>query len=93
MPIYEYECDTCGSFSGERPMALAGLPARCPRCARKAPRVLSATAIGGGRGRRAARLEPSLVVKDRPEPKRTPKADPLRAPRREHGGRPWMLGH
>jgi len=91
MPIYEYECRACGSFSDARPMAACAQPAPCPRCARPAARVLSATAIGGG-GARRPRAEPSLVVKERRPPK-VSKTDPLRRPRHDHGGRPWMLGH
>ena len=94
MPIYEYECRTCGPFSDSRPMVEAGLPAPCPQCARKAPRVLSATAIGrGGRARRPRARAPSLVVREQREPKKPSNADPLRSPRRDHGARPWMLGH
>ena len=92
MPIYEYECRACGTFSDARPMAASALPASCPHCARKAPRVLSATAIGRG-GRRRRTAEPKLVTKKEREPKKKPKTDPLRAPRHDHGARPWMIGH
>lgn len=93
MPVYEYECRLCGPFSDARPMAASALPLPCPRCSRAAPRVLSPPAIGrGGRGRRPRALAPSLVVKESPPAERS-KTDPLRAPRRRHGGRPWMLGH
>jgi len=93
MPVYEYECRACGPFSDARPMASCALPAPCPRCAGDAPRVLSATAIGGGRGRRRRSAEPELKVKKHAEPKKPSKTDPLRAPRHDHGGRPWMIGH
>ena len=92
MPIYEYDCRACGPFSDARPMAASALPAPCPRCARQSPRVLSATAIGHGARTRRPRAEPSLVVKERRPPK-VSKVDPLRRPRPDRGGRPWMLGH
>jgi len=86
MPIYEYECGSCGPFAEARPMAASALPSPCPRCAAPAPRVLSATTsigtrAGAGKGtgaaggrarrRRGGAVEPSVVtVSDRREPVR-----------------------
>ena len=39
MPVYDYECDSCGPFTTMRPMAQCEAPARCPRCGGKAPRA------------------------------------------------------
>jgi putative FmdB family regulatory protein len=104
MPIYEYECRSCGPFSEARPMAVSALPSVCPLCTAQAQRVLSATAIaigrgGGGRRRRGGSAEPAVVtVKDRRKApnleKKKSRIDPLRAPRRSReAGRPWMVGH
>jgi putative FmdB family regulatory protein len=99
MPIYEYECRTCGPFSEARPMAVSALPSVCPLCTGQAMRVLSATAIAIGRGgggcRRGGSAEPSVVtVKDRREAPKKNRIDPLRAPRRpREAARPWMVGH
>jgi putative FmdB family regulatory protein len=94
MPIYEYECRTCGGFTESRPMAASALPSTCPRCSLIAPRVLSATALGRtSRARRRGRPEPKLVTTTNREP-RTPKERPLvREAQRPHAGRPWMMGH
>ncbi|THD49661.1 MAG: zinc ribbon domain-containing protein [Bradyrhizobium sp.] len=40
MPVYEYECGTCGPFIEMRPMAEYADPQDCPLCARAAPRVI-----------------------------------------------------
>ena len=41
MPIYEYWCQGCAYwFEARRPMASAGEPAPCPRCAEPAPRQM-----------------------------------------------------
>ena len=100
MPIYEYECLTCGPFSEARPMAVSALPSVCPRCAAEARRVLSAPAVAmsrGGRGsrRRGGSAEPSVVtVTDRREARKKDRGDPLRVPRRpRESARPWMVGH
>jgi putative FmdB family regulatory protein len=40
MPVYEYLCERCGSFTQMRPMAESALPSECPDCATMAPRVI-----------------------------------------------------
>ncbi len=40
MPVYEYLCERCGSFTQMRPMAESALPSECPGCAAIAPRVI-----------------------------------------------------
>lgn len=40
MPIYEYDCLSCGSFAAVRPMSEARLPQPCPECGEAAPRVI-----------------------------------------------------
>jgi putative FmdB family regulatory protein len=40
MPVYEYLCDDCGSFTQMRPMAECDLPSDCEHCGREAPRVI-----------------------------------------------------
>jgi putative FmdB family regulatory protein len=39
MPVYDYECESCGPFTFMRPMAQCDRPARCPGCGSKAPRA------------------------------------------------------
>ncbi len=39
MPVYDYECESCGPFTFMRPMAQCDRPARCPHCGGKAPRA------------------------------------------------------
>ncbi|SMF89190.1 putative regulatory protein, FmdB family [Azospirillum oryzae] len=40
MPMYDYECPTCGDFTEMRPMAESSLPQPCPWCEMPAPRVI-----------------------------------------------------
>ncbi len=89
MPLYEYECDACGPFTAWRRMSESSLGVPCESCGLSAPRVLSATSLLGGRGRRRGVPEPRLVERkgDRPAPA-------SHACGSGHGGdRPWMLGH
>ena len=39
MPVYDYQCEACGSFSEMRPMAECEQPSECPQCGHDAPRV------------------------------------------------------
>ncbi len=40
MPVYEYECETCGCFDDVRTVAERDTPATCPECEGLAARVL-----------------------------------------------------
>jgi len=42
MPIYDYQCASCGEFSQMRPMAESALDHACPQCGEDAPRIISA---------------------------------------------------
>lgn len=53
MPIYDYDCHTCGPFATMRPMAQFRAPGTCPDCGADAPRLFSAPALG--------RLDPSAL--------------------------------
>jgi putative FmdB family regulatory protein len=48
MPNYEYECESCGPFTENRPMAEFDQPQPCPDCGDPAPRLLTCPALGGG---------------------------------------------
>lgn len=56
MPVYDYDCPSCGAFSVLRSMTEFELPHECPDCGSEAPRViLTAPAIAGmSRARRIA---------------------------------------
>lgn len=40
MPMYDYECPTCGDFTELRPMAECSLPQPCPCCETPSSRVI-----------------------------------------------------
>jgi len=42
MPVYEYECDTCGVFTALRKMSESAAPAACEECGCESPRIMSA---------------------------------------------------
>ncbi|MEI9897205.1 MAG: FmdB family zinc ribbon protein [Chthoniobacter sp.] len=42
MPSYDYECQTCGTFTEFRPISERDVPASCMICDEPAPRVISA---------------------------------------------------
>ncbi len=48
MPNYEYECETCGPFTENRPMAEFEQPQPCPDCGDQAPRLLTCPMLAGG---------------------------------------------
>ena len=45
MPIYGYDCDSCGPFTEMQPMSRASEPMPCPDCGEPAPRGISAPFI------------------------------------------------
>ena len=45
MPIYGYDCDSCGPFTEMQPMSRASEPMPCPDCGDAAPRSISAPFI------------------------------------------------
>ena len=56
MPLYDYECDDCGVFTANRPMAEAAERMVCPECAVPSVRVYlvaPATAMMDGATRKA----------------------------------------
>jgi putative FmdB family regulatory protein len=40
MPVYDYLCHDCGSFTDMRPMAECDEPGDCPKCASASPRAI-----------------------------------------------------
>ena len=40
MPIYEYECESCGIFTALKPISERNLPSSCPVCQTDANRVI-----------------------------------------------------
>ena len=48
MPVYDYLCGDCGSFTEMRPMAECERPFECPSCGHDAPRAyLTAPRLSG----------------------------------------------
>jgi len=45
MPIYEYECESCGVFTDFRKMSESQEPSICPDCGELAERIMSAPSL------------------------------------------------
>jgi putative FmdB family regulatory protein len=45
MPVYDFQCTTCGPFAVLRSIAARDLPTRCPDCGASASRLVSAPAL------------------------------------------------
>jgi putative FmdB family regulatory protein len=89
MPLYEFQCATCGPFEAWRMMAEAKNPMHCPDCDEVAKRIFSPPSVmlNSSFGlRKKPSAEPKLVQREAREPKTNTY--------RSHGdGRPWMLNH
>ena len=42
MPVYEYECNSCGVFTALRKMSESSQPTVCEDCGSESPRIMSA---------------------------------------------------
>lgn len=91
MPLYEFDCATCGPFDAWRSMAEAGAPMACPRCGGAAERRFSAPVLGlpsPGTQRRIERARaPKVVSRERRDEAPRPAAP------RAAAGRPWQISH
>jgi putative FmdB family regulatory protein len=94
MPIYEYECESHGSFELQLPMREAGGGASCPDCGASSRRLLSVPNVAqlSSTNRRAhainerSRFEPRVVSREQRAASGEPKVH-------AGHGRPWAIGH
>ena len=105
MPVYDYACSDCGTFTALRPMAAFDLPCDCPDCGAEAPRVmLTAPALAGMDP--ARRIAAATNERSSNEPKKSKSHAPgcgccsgrtLKAPssaaKSFPSARPWMISH
>jgi putative FmdB family regulatory protein len=45
MPLYDYNCERCGSFEAQRHSSEAGTPAPCPECGAESERQWSVPVV------------------------------------------------
>ncbi|KFE53595.1 FmdB family zinc ribbon protein [Pseudomonas syringae] len=58
MPMYEFDCPSCGDFTALRPMAESGQPCACPQCGESSMRViLSAPGLSTVSGNKRRAIE------------------------------------
>jgi putative FmdB family regulatory protein len=46
MPLYDYNCERCGTFEAQRHHTEAGSPAACPECGADAARMWTPPVLG-----------------------------------------------
>ena len=94
MPVYEFLCQSCGSFEERRSFEAAGEPMHCPECGDEARRVYSMPAtrrIPTGLYEAMDRSEKSA---SEPEVVSHPAGRQSASGQHHHShGRPWSLGH
>lgn len=92
MPLYEFNCETCGTFEKFRSMSEASEPMLCPTCEAEAKRIYSVAGLittpSALRSRIDQSAEPRVVNRSEVKKSHTHKHD-----RNHHHGRPWMIGH
>ena len=104
MPLYDYQCPSCGVFDDFRSASQASVPADCPKCGYASPRIVRAPQLL----QMSAALRDAYATNERSahEPKFS--AQEPRAHRHEHSPgcsccgrgskmfptkRPWMIRH
>jgi putative FmdB family regulatory protein len=107
MPLYPYNCNSCGDFQDWQSITACDQSAACPRCGMASRRVVTApTILGMDAHMRKAHMrneksahEPQVVGREKREPRGG------HAHGHAHGGahglgahlhtssRPWMIGH
>jgi putative FmdB family regulatory protein len=108
MAVYEYHCDTHGTFDALRPMAAYAEPCPCPDCGTPAPRVMLTPPRLGARDRGRIRAH-AINERSADSPRRSshgpgcaccsPGGGKARAARAADGAkgfpgrRPWMISH
>lgn len=89
MPLYEFQCKSCGLFEQWRGFNESSDPMLCPNCQTMSKRIYSSPNLHVGAasaGRLGAQTEPRLITR---EPRGT---TPKKRQANRHG-RPWMLSH
>ncbi|MBE9181963.1 zinc ribbon domain-containing protein [Oculatella sp. LEGE 06141] len=88
MPLYEFQCSTCGPFEQWRSMADATQPMQCPTCDTAARRIFSPPSLllsSSLRLRQSQGSDPRVTT-------RSPEPTPPKLHNHSHG-RPWMISH
>ncbi|MCH8196579.1 MAG: zinc ribbon domain-containing protein [Proteobacteria bacterium] len=108
MPLYDYQCDSCGPFREWNAMSESTAPMPCPRCGTAAGRLITApfianmnphSRIAHERNEKSAH-EPRVVRKTRKDPAKHGESHG-HGQHNGHGqhlhvhrgSRPWMIGH
>jgi putative FmdB family regulatory protein len=101
MPLYDYQCASCGDFRVWRRMSEAGAPVDCTNCGAAAARAVVApnlalmnphSRIAHQRNEKSAH-EPQVVSRSRPHQGEHRHAHGHHHQHRHGASRPWMLGH
>lgn len=94
MPLYEFDCQSCGTFEKFRSMSETSKPMFCPTCQAEAKRIYSVAGLimtpQSLRSRIEQSAEPRIVNRSEVKHSHTHKHNHNH--HHDHG-RPWMIGH
>ena len=100
MPVYEFECRDCGSFTELRSLDRSSLPANCPSCGEVSPKVFSVINLRAMRPENRTAHAPHVCgsggshTHGRPKSRAKKQVDkPALQYSIKPNSRPWMLGH
>jgi putative FmdB family regulatory protein len=109
MPIYQYECESCGGFDVMRSIADRDLPHLCPECGTPTTRAITCTAMlslmpqsqrdacaTNERSANAPQSSKSLGYRHGPGCsccRPSASSDQARPAMKSPAGRPWMISH
>jgi putative FmdB family regulatory protein len=90
MPIYDFQCNSCGEFEAWRTFDELNIPAFCPICETEAKRLFSPPMVNLNSGSLS-----SLGQQETKEPRLVKSEKDPSKPRYQSSasGRPWMISH
>lgn len=99
MPIYQFQCESCGPFEQRRSFQDAGEPLDCPSCSIPATRVFTPPTLY--KTSVATRIAHSRNEKSADQPLVQQRSNDTQATHHHHHPshhhhepkRPWMIGH
>ena len=94
MPIYHYNCKSCGEFVELRKISEYKLPAACPACDQMGSRVIKAPSLNTmNNAQRAAHDTNERSAHEPRVVRRKNNSNHKHSHSHSSSSRPWMIGH